>query len=114
MEYERNYLFEHAYPELLSYCSDRSLEFKYVDLHLGVGGFEVIENCSPELVAYEISECQRLSHGPSYVVGRLLLFCNVEPMVPTESSQRDLSNEWSSQWVLTTLNISRIWKSMLM
>ena len=71
MKYERTELMKTAVPELQDYCSQLGLQFQLVDLHWGVsvaehswtaGGF------SRQLRQTEISDCQRLSIGPHFVV----------------------------------------------
>lgn len=64
---ERNYLMKNTYPQLRDICSELGLEFEVVDLTWSASEETCADNEITELSWKEISNCQRLSHGPNFI-----------------------------------------------
>lgn len=60
-----------VYPSLRTYCQQRGLEFQVVDMRWGVRDEAAADHKTNELCVQEIKNCQRLTPGPNFVVGKL-------------------------------------------
>ncbi|XP_077997560.1 NACHT domain- and WD repeat-containing protein 1-like [Glandiceps talaboti] len=65
---ERNKLMRDAFPVIRSYCQRIGLEFEVVDMRWGIPDEASTDHTTSELCMREISNCQRLSKGPIFVV----------------------------------------------
>ncbi|XP_013421183.1 NACHT and WD repeat domain-containing protein 2 [Lingula anatina] len=66
---ERNAFMEEVYPRLKEYCREKhGLEFQVVDMRWGVRDEATDDHMTTDLCMQEISNCQRLSMGPNFVV----------------------------------------------
>ncbi|KAK3590255.1 hypothetical protein CHS0354_041333 [Potamilus streckersoni] len=64
---ERNYLMEHAYPQLKSFCQQLGYEFQVVDMRWGIRDEATDDQMGMELCLKELRLCQKLSTGPNFV-----------------------------------------------
>ncbi|KAL3864387.1 hypothetical protein ACJMK2_006074 [Sinanodonta woodiana] len=64
---ERNYLMEHAYPQLKSLCQQLGYEFQVVDMRWGIRDEAMDDQMGMELCLKELGLCQKLSTGPNFV-----------------------------------------------
>lgn len=76
MKAERTALLRRAVPELQDFCSKRGLLFQLVDLNWGMEPEEHDPlGSSTHRRHQEITDCQRLSLGPNFVVSRNITLC---------------------------------------
>ena len=70
---ERNALMERVYPGLKAFCQRRGFEFQVVDMRWGVRDEATDDHMTSELCMKELSNCQKLSTGPNFIVSAV--FC---------------------------------------
>ncbi|KAL3864383.1 hypothetical protein ACJMK2_006070 [Sinanodonta woodiana] len=64
---ERNYLMQHAYPQLKSLCQQLGYEFQVVDMRWGIRDEATDDQMGMELCLKELGLCQKFSTGPNFV-----------------------------------------------
>ncbi|XP_064620122.1 NACHT domain- and WD repeat-containing protein 1-like [Lineus longissimus] len=65
---ERNALSTDAYPKLKQFCAELGLDFQIVDMRWGVTDDAISDHLTEKLCIREITNCQRLSYGPNFVL----------------------------------------------
>ena len=82
MKEERNHLAKVAYPQLQDYCQALGFDFQVVDMRWGVTNDATNEHITTKLCLQEISNCQRVSVGPSFVVSSDREFIVLMTVIP--------------------------------
>ena len=70
---ERNALISRVYLKLKEFCHELGYEFHVVDIHWGIQDAFLDDHMSSEISKIELTTCQDLSTGPSFVVR----YCNI-------------------------------------
>ncbi|XP_070570769.1 NACHT domain- and WD repeat-containing protein 1-like isoform X2 [Ptychodera flava] len=108
MAEERNKLMREAFPIIRTYCQSKGLEFEVVDMRWGIRDEASSDHMTSELCIREISNCQRLSKGPNFVVflGNKYGYRPLPPRIKAEEFEklRDLAEATASQEDMQLLN----------
>ena len=68
--HERNHLIQNVFPSIRQYCQTIGLEFQVVDMRWGVRDHSVSSHHISKVCLKEITICQQLSVGPSFIVSQ--------------------------------------------
>ncbi len=68
MRAERNWLVRNALPELKDFCAEMGLDFRFLDMRWGITDDATNDHVTETLCMQEVTNCQRLSLGPNFVV----------------------------------------------
>ncbi|PAA68124.1 hypothetical protein BOX15_Mlig007860g1 [Macrostomum lignano] len=106
---ERNYLTEHAFSELKSYCATLGLEFRVCDMRWGVTDAAKSDHVVESLCLSEIERCERRSVGPFFValLGNRYGYQPVPPSI--EQSEFDILLEFARKFAAQHAEILADW-----